>query len=57
MNTRDDPDLSVIPMKHSYWHTWCLHGAHAFVWIGFWIALIHAWGEESWVLLGVSAIR
>ena len=54
MNTQDDLDLSVIPMKHSYWHTWSLRAAHAFVWIGFWIALYHAWSEEDWVLLGVS---
>ena len=54
MNTQDDFDLSVIPMKHSYWHTWSLYTAHAFVWIGFWIAVIRAWSEGDWGLLAVS---
>ncbi len=54
MNTRDDLDLSVIPMKHSYWHTWSLYTAHAFVWIGFWIAVFHVWSEGDWGLLAVS---
>ena len=54
MNTQDDLDLSVIPMKHSYWHTWSLYTAHAFVWIGFWIAVFGAWSEGDWGLLAVS---
>ena len=61
MNTPDDDDLSeydddltVIPMKHSYWHNWSLYTAHAFVWIGFWIAVFHAWSEGDWGFLAVS---
>jgi len=54
MNTQDDLDLSVIPMKHSYWHTWSLYTAHAFVWIGFWIAVYRAWSAGDWGLLAVS---
>ncbi len=53
MSTPDD-DTLVIPMKHSYWHTWSLRTAHAFVWIGFWIAVFHAWIEGDWRLLAVS---
>ncbi len=53
MNTPDD-DTLVIPMKHSYWHTWSLRTAHIFVWIGWWIAVFHAWIEGDWGLLAVS---
>ena len=38
MNTQID--LTVIPFKHHYWHVWSLHAAHAFVWVGFWIAAL-----------------
>jgi len=31
MNTRDDLDLSTIPLKHFYWHKWALYAAHSFV--------------------------
>lgn len=54
MNTQNDLDLTVIPMKHSYWHTWSLYAAHAFVWIGFWIAVYRAWTAGDWGLLTVS---
>lgn len=54
MNTQDDLDLSVIPMKHFWWHQWSLRAAHAFVWIGFWIALFHAWGEGDWGMFAFS---
>ncbi len=53
MNTQDDLDLSVIPMKPSYWETWSINMAHAFVWGGFWVALISAWREGDWGLGGV----
>ena len=49
----DDPDLSVIPMKPSYWDTWSINMAHAFVWSGFWIAVIRAWREGDYGLLVV----
>ncbi len=49
----DDLDLSVIPMKPSYWDTWSINMAHAFVWGGFWIAVISAWREGDWGLPAV----
>ncbi len=48
------PDLSVISMKHFYWHQWSLRAAHAFVWVGFWIAAYRAWSEGDGGLLIVS---
>ena len=54
MDTQADLDLTVIPMKHLYWHKWSLQAAHTFVWIGFWIAAFRAWSDEDWVLLAVS---
>ena len=54
MNTQDDLDLTTIPLKHHWWHEWSLRGAHAFVWIGFWIALIHAWNREDWGMFAIS---
>ena len=57
----EDLDLSVIPMKHSYWHTWALYAAHAILWTGFWIAAFHAWSGGDWgslathmMLLGIG---
>ncbi len=47
-------DLSIIPLKHFSWHTWSFYAAHAFVWIGFWIAVYRAWSEGDWMLLPVS---
>ncbi len=52
MNTQ--PDLTVIPLKHVWWHTWSLHTAHAFVWIGFWIAVYLAWSKGDWGTMPVS---
>jgi len=43
--------LSVIPFKHFDWHSLSLYTAHAFVWIGFWIAVYHAWREDDFTLL------
>ena len=48
------PDLTVIPLKHFWWHKWSLYAAHAFVWIGFWIAAFRAWSEGDWRLLAVA---
>ena len=33
-----------------------LRAAHAFVWIGFWVAAYQAWSEGDWGLLAVSLI-
>ena len=54
MYTQDDLDLSIIPMKHHWWHEWSLRAAHAFVWIGFWIALMHALDREDWGMFAIS---
>ena len=54
MQTDLDLDLTVIPLKHFYWHKWSFYAAHSFVWIGFWIAAYRAWSEGNWWLLGVS---
>ena len=54
MNTQTDLDLTVIPFEHLYWHKWSFYAAHAFVWIGFWIAAYRAWSEGNWRLLAVS---
>lgn len=43
--------LTVFPFKHFDWHLLCLHTAHAFVWIGFWIAVYRAWRESDLTLL------
>ena len=49
-------DLTVLPMTHFWWHQWSLRAAHAFVWIGFWVAAYQAWREGDWGLLAVSLI-
>ena len=54
MNTQ--ADLTVIPLKHFYWHQWSLYAAHSFVWLGFWIAAYLAWSEGNWGLLAVSIL-
>ncbi len=56
MNTQTDLDLTVIPFEHFDWHKWSLYAAHAFVWIGFWVAAYQAWSEGDWGLLAVSLI-
>ena len=43
--------LSVIPLKHFDWHQWSLYVAHAFVWIGFWMAVYRAWSEGDPLVL------
>jgi len=43
--------LSVIPFKHLDWHSLSLYTAHAFVWIGFWIAVYRAWRDGDLTLL------
>jgi len=43
--------LDVIPLKHFWWHQLCLNTAHFSVWIGFWIAVYHAWREADFALL------
>ncbi len=52
MNTQ--PDLTVIPMHHAWWHIWSLHAARIFVWVGFWIAAYSAWSESDWALFAIS---
>ncbi len=47
-------DLTVLPMKHFWWHKWSLYAAHAFVWIGFWIAAFKALDEADGELLIVA---
>ncbi len=47
-------DLTVLPMKHFWWHKWSLYAAHAFVWIGFWIAAFRALTEDDGGLLIVA---
>jgi len=46
--------LSVIPLKHFWWHQLCLNAAHAFVWIGFLIAVYHAWRASDFAILALS---
>ena len=48
------PDLTAIPMKGAWVHTWSLYAAHAFVGIGFWIAVYRAWSEGDWGLVPLS---
>jgi hypothetical protein len=50
-------------MKHFWWHKWSLYAAHAFVWIGFWIAVYRSWSEGNWrampatlMLLGIGLL-
>lgn len=52
MSTQDD--LTIIPMKHAYWHTWSLHAAHTLLWIGFWFGMYHAWTDRDGGLLVIS---
>ncbi len=47
-------DLTVLPMKHFWWHKWSLYAAHAFVWIGFWMAAFRALTEADGGLLIVA---
>ncbi len=49
-----ESSLSVIPLKHFGWHQLCLNAAHVFVWIGFLIAVYHAWREADFVILAFS---
>ena len=46
--------LNVIPLKHFWWHQLCLNAAHVFVWIGFLIAVYHAWRAADLVILAFS---
>ena len=46
--------MTVLPLKHFYWHLWSLRAAHAFVWIGFWVGAYRAWTDENWELLVIS---
>lgn len=54
MNSQDDLDLTTIPLKHPWWHTWSLQAARVFVWFGFWIAVFVALQREDWMLFAVS---
>ena len=49
-----ETSLNVIPLKHFRWHRLCLNAAHVFVWIGFLIAVYHAWRVADVVLLAFS---
>lgn len=49
--TQKKAGLTVIPFKHFGWHSGCLYTAHAFVWIGFWIAVYQAWRARDVILM------
>lgn len=51
-----EPSLSVIEFPHFWWHQWCAYAAHAFIWIGFWLASYLAWARSDLGQLALSTM-